>query len=319
MDEAGVFIRRGYIALLDGDILAALMLSQIVYWYLPEKKTGKAKLRVPHEGKYWLAKSHKGWFDECGFSQDQTRRCLKVLKDRGIVEVKTFKFDGAPTVHVRLCIAYGKNKLKVPPRAEELHVKQVGGADVPAIHLGPSPNPFVLQAKPITETTTETTTDIHSSVNANGGDMKADEILKQHKTKASTGSLPAFWQKRRALISSGFQKHLTGKDIGQLKMLQSALGDQTRAVIDVVLGNWLKFASRAGAAAGTPYPTEPSIGFLLLHHDVAADMMTPKKTAVQSIAQVVVKPVYDSSVSEEEKPHKMTKQELAEMLASFEE
>jgi len=39
------------------DIIAGLLLSQIVYWYLPSKQDGKPKLRVKKDGEYWLAKN----------------------------------------------------------------------------------------------------------------------------------------------------------------------------------------------------------------------------------------------------------------------
>ncbi len=130
MNRKGVFLSRDYIELLRGDISAALMLSQIVYWYLPSKKTGKSKLRVFRGGRWWLAKSHQDWSDECGFSRMQARRCIKVLKEAHLIECHIFRFAGSPTMHLRLV------------REER------------PIHLSPlGPSTRALKAHPYTEST----------------------------------------------------------------------------------------------------------------------------------------------------------------------
>jgi len=44
-----------YVDMAD-DLVAGLLLSQIVYWYLPSKE-GRSKLRVFKDGYYWIAKT----------------------------------------------------------------------------------------------------------------------------------------------------------------------------------------------------------------------------------------------------------------------
>ena len=111
--------------------------------------------------------------------------------------------------------------------------------------------------------------------------MKAADILKAHQAP-TTGSLGAYWKSRCALVEKGYQKPLTGKEAGQLKLLSNYLGDQTRPVIAYAVEHWWKFASRAGAAAGTSFPADPNIGFLLKHHAVAVNLLTPEGTHVSA-------------------------------------
>lgn len=84
------------------DLIGGLLLSQIVYWHLPNKETGKTKLRVEKEGHYWIAKGREDWFEEIRITAKQYDRAIKILENKGFVEVKTFKFNSNPTKHVRL-------------------------------------------------------------------------------------------------------------------------------------------------------------------------------------------------------------------------
>lgn len=83
-------IPRTFIEWLDGDHLAALMLSQVLYW--------SSRTRDP-EG--WFYKSAKGWEIELAMSQYQQTRAIKKLAIAG-VETKLKKANGAPTVHYRI-------------------------------------------------------------------------------------------------------------------------------------------------------------------------------------------------------------------------
>lgn len=92
-------------------------------------------------------------------------------------------------------------------------------------------------------------------------------------------TLAILWQSRMKTISSGVEKPISPKDLGQLKMLKKCLGDTTTQVIEWAFNNWAKFASQASAEASTEsWPPKPHIGFLLKHHVVAVKEM-------QSIAE----------------------------------
>lgn len=93
--------KKSYVDL-AGDLVAGLLLSQIVYWHLPSKETGKTKLRVKKDGHLWIAKGRSDWWDEIRITDKQFDRASNILVKKGLIEKKTFKFNGSPTIHTRL-------------------------------------------------------------------------------------------------------------------------------------------------------------------------------------------------------------------------
>ncbi len=106
--------KKIYVDMAGGDLAAGVALSQIVYWHLPTKK-GETKLRVSQAGHDWIAKRRADWWNECRLKEKRLDRALVVLSQRSLkakvhpsqpsvnlIEKRTFKFDGEPTVHVRI-------------------------------------------------------------------------------------------------------------------------------------------------------------------------------------------------------------------------
>jgi hypothetical protein len=93
-------VKRVYIDMAC-DLVAGVVLSQIVYWHLPSRD-GSPRLQVEREGKLWLAKGREEWWDECRISPKQADRALEVLEERGLIEVRLFKFGKAPRKHIRI-------------------------------------------------------------------------------------------------------------------------------------------------------------------------------------------------------------------------
>ena len=85
-----------------GDLIAGLVLSELVYWYLPSKDTGRNKLRVMHDGYLWIASRYKDWHDRARITESQAERAIKILVDKGLLIKAVYKFNGEPTVHVRI-------------------------------------------------------------------------------------------------------------------------------------------------------------------------------------------------------------------------
>jgi hypothetical protein len=83
------------------DLIAGILLSQIIYWNLPGK-SGRTKIRINKEGRDWIAKQRHDWYKECRISPSQYDRAIKILKNLNIVDTKIFKFKGNPTIHVSL-------------------------------------------------------------------------------------------------------------------------------------------------------------------------------------------------------------------------
>lgn len=84
-----------------GDLVAGLVLSQIIYWHLPGRNN-VTKLRVEQDGKHWVARNRKEWWDEIRITPKQLDRALKILRAKNLVETGNWFFDGKKTLHVRL-------------------------------------------------------------------------------------------------------------------------------------------------------------------------------------------------------------------------
>ncbi len=100
-DRKAIRVKCSYIDI-AGDLVAGVLLSQIIYWHLPSKQGNNTKLRVKKDGEMWLAKGREDWWDECRITARQFDRAINILIDKGIVEKKIYRFDGSPAVHIRL-------------------------------------------------------------------------------------------------------------------------------------------------------------------------------------------------------------------------
>ena len=113
---------REYVDLLNGDVMAALMLSHIVDCYLP-REAGQSKLRPRGDQRggqmKWLPKSYIEWTAELGLTKRQSERCVKLLRQKGLIQTKLFNHKGSPTTHVRLKLSPGLS-LTCVPTAEDL-------------------------------------------------------------------------------------------------------------------------------------------------------------------------------------------------------
>ncbi len=146
-----------YVDIANGDIISGLLLSQIVFWFLPDKN-GRSKLRAYKDGKYWLAKQRTDWYGEIRVSPKQYDRAIKILEDLGLVVVDNSLFDGKKTPFIWLngeILAQKVNEILLQ-RAESSAVLPKGkNRFSPKGKIG-----FDERSIPITETTTENTTEI---------------------------------------------------------------------------------------------------------------------------------------------------------------
>lgn len=84
-----------------GDLIAGALLGQILYWF-GAGKDGKSRAKIVKDGFLWIAKTRADWWDEIRISPKQYDRAAKILKEKGFIEIKTFKFYGNPTTHIRI-------------------------------------------------------------------------------------------------------------------------------------------------------------------------------------------------------------------------
>ncbi|NCC82500.1 MAG: hypothetical protein EOM04_09565, partial [Clostridia bacterium] len=95
-------LKRTYVDI-TGDLVCGVLLSQIMYWHLPDKD-GKTKMNVVEEGKYWIRKKREDWWEECRITPKQFDRASAHLCKLGFAESKSFIFSGRYTKHIRLNI-----------------------------------------------------------------------------------------------------------------------------------------------------------------------------------------------------------------------
>lgn len=177
--------KKSYVDL-AGDLIAGLLLSQIVYWHLPSKETGKTKLRVKKDGHLWLAKGRNEWWNEIRITEKQFDRASKILVQKGLIEKKLYKFDGRPIPHIRLIwenflpqlesVIYGEKQEEIEEKEEKEPVEPLSDMDftqrVKSI-LPKGENPlypkgkvdFDQKGKSLTKNTTENTTKIDTKTN----------------------------------------------------------------------------------------------------------------------------------------------------------
>jgi predicted ArsR family transcriptional regulator len=79
----------------------ALILNQLVcYWFARDDKNC-TRAQIRKAGHRWVAKSHNEWAEELGMTAKQARRCIEALAKKGFIEVRTWRYRGHNTTHVR--------------------------------------------------------------------------------------------------------------------------------------------------------------------------------------------------------------------------
>jgi hypothetical protein len=138
-----------------GDVRAGLVLSELVYWYLPSK-SGETKLRVQHNGYYWIAIRRYEWWERTRMSPRQSDTDINKLIKMGVIEKGRWKFYGNVTVHVRIIesefLRLFNQMVKSPPTNPFL---PNGKLELTESDNSNSPN----EAIPYTESTAENTED----------------------------------------------------------------------------------------------------------------------------------------------------------------
>jgi hypothetical protein len=94
--------KKCYVDAAGGDLVAGLLLSQVVYWHLPVARTQESRLRITKDGVKWLAKERADWWDECRITPKQFDRACAVLEQRGLILSVVMKYNNCPTKHVRI-------------------------------------------------------------------------------------------------------------------------------------------------------------------------------------------------------------------------
>jgi len=315
-EQEVVYLQKAYLRHFSNPS-AAIVLSQINYWYKPDK-LGRPKLRVVKDGVYWLAKSSGDFADECALTVRKVDVAIQVLKDAGLIEVEVHRFNGVPTRHIRVLEAEGKAMLvtdaAVRPALNNVHVVSETTRKVFQNYL---------EGEYITESTAETTTEttlaepkinIQEQVQkqTEGKELTVVWSAKERKPlpKSTCKELEAGFKANKAKpavlsketisgqvyevwryevpkhTSAKFITPFTGKQCGQAKMLVGKLGGKWETVLRYTLQNWIDFTQYVQSKAGVKLlPQQPNMDFMLKY---AAEAMnkymlscTPKFQSVK--------------------------------------
>jgi hypothetical protein len=96
-----VMLYLDHVDINDGYLHDAVLFSQIMYWHIPNKKN-MSKMRVKHEGHYWIAKKHDDWYAECRVKAPMVRKALKRIEERNLIHYAVIGFGGKKTPIVRI-------------------------------------------------------------------------------------------------------------------------------------------------------------------------------------------------------------------------
>ncbi len=155
-----IHVKRVYIDM-AGDLAAGVLLSQIVYWHLPNDE-GRTRLRVEVDGYLWLVKGYSDWWEECRLTFKQARRAVEILQGKELILTCTRKFDGAPRVHIRI----NREPFLAALNGFALWGKStcpVGQMDLPPEANGPAPQGKSYKQRLQTDITAETTASAEGS------------------------------------------------------------------------------------------------------------------------------------------------------------
>lgn len=85
-----------------GDLIAGIVLSEIVYWHTPGKG-GKQRLRaIEGQSDKWLACRRQSWWERARITARQFDRALDKLVQVGLIIREHFDYKGQSTLHVRI-------------------------------------------------------------------------------------------------------------------------------------------------------------------------------------------------------------------------
>lgn len=292
----GTWLRTCYIDV-TGDIISGLLLSQIVYWFSPDKN-GNSKLSVKKNGVVCLAKKVEDWYTECRITQNQFRRAVQVLKNKRFISVKNHIFMGVKVNHIFLNVENLAAELKgimlkthnalsvnntmhcVKTTQSYTKTTQKNTSKI----LAQAPKEIIRKKEEEKKRRKEGEKKDKTFFTCGDKIMKVDDVLKSKKLGESNTANPnnvkgliLLYKKRMSQLQEGFVKQPTMKECGQLKMFFEKV-PSAHETLDWILKNWGLFAWEAKSVKGLGcVPTLPDIGFILKFHDVGVNIFNTSK------------------------------------------
>lgn len=277
-----------------GSIDAALLLSQLAYWFQNGPK-GKPRVRVRRNGRLTYVRSHEDMRADTGLSEWRLRKARERLEAAGLVQVEVHLFGNKTLPHWWLDLprldseialktgpeAHTIPDLRAPSRScIKLCGEEVGeGRNAPESARTKDPLDFDIDV--VEEGIEEADMGLkYVGPEAAQGTSAADVAAKMAARRApgaggklSAGALAGLWKRHEFERTGAFQKAWTAKEMGQAGKLTRALGERAWPVCQWALDNWAALTFEAKSVKGKGgAPSEPVLGWLLQYHDVAVRM-----------------------------------------------
>lgn len=336
------------------DVCGALLIQQIHYWSLENRN-------IRADGHSWVYNTHQQWADQLEiYSTVTVRKKMKELEFLGVIKVGTFnkiaydrtrwyRIDYEKLASV-LSMALGGEWSVLPhPSGKNYHmevIKKTASITKTTTEITTEIDsvsvPETTPEKPETLTTaagksnpkgTSTPSPTPSPVSEDT--MNASDILNKHKetwattlattpVSAKPSDVSQRWKHQCVGAGMGFKEGLTGKEVGQFKLLFKALGPRANEVVDFVFGNWMKFTGKVGSEKGIDLlPNSPVVGFVLQHYEIALQLIA-KSSSQQQLETVLInsfdkpKVVCNSSETAEDTKYVPSADDLQDAFAQLE-
>ena len=302
---------------LENDMTTRAIFCQIRFWFKP-KKDGTLKKLIHRDGQRWIAKSVGQWAEELDLTPWQVRKSIDKLKKLGFITVKTYKFMGTPTSHIRINVdpscgapanqlehplkSYRRDlqrdlsrirsvKHAIKPDSGNEKTKEIEEGDSSPEYRAeegggaPAPSKYVNIATNCTkiESVTYPETVVSKPIKSSAEILKA---LKEHKNP--NPSFYVQWMRKVADKDYGMQGEWTIKQRSIAKRADTVLGSSRTAVLDMVLGNWIPFCKYVEGVCGLyKTPSAPSIEFFAKHVVHALNYYNEHAAAKEKLAAVI--------------------------------
>lgn len=184
-----------------GDLKAGVMLSQIIYWYLPSKGRAEGKLTIHRSNNWWIVKKRHEWWEETRLTPREVDRAIEVLVAKNLVVTERHQFGKTLSTYIRInkevFLPYLNHILHNPltnPYCESNSPKSelVEDTNSPQRELPPTTNSRTGEFYNTETTLTETTTTQTASAVAVAG--KKPIKKKASKQKPQTKKQDELWE-----------------------------------------------------------------------------------------------------------------------------
>lgn len=216
LERKRVNFEMTYVDMAKGDLIAGLLLSQIVYWFLPSKED-KIKTRATYKGRRAIAKNRNGWYEEIRVTPRQYDRGIKILQELDIVDVENSMFNGKRTPFIILNDDVFLNLYeKELCRCNETVTPELPKSDTGINQSG----------RPLTETTTKTTTEI-TSYKVYKGDVSTSQDFDNYSFDILDKQIEKFMDTN---YEYGYIGNLTTDDIKKFFKMYYSYGNEFRGI-----------------------------------------------------------------------------------------